>query len=107
MGHIRLGRLPRTHQWIQVLDLLGYGAATSQVAAATLRASQTGLGSAARDTGVVHTMWLLTQVPLAARSEEFGTGNPKSSLWDRRTSTWGSGRSRLTTPGTEKSGIYR
>jgi len=34
-------------------------------------ASQRGLISAANDPGLVHTMWLLTQVPLAARSTDF------------------------------------
>ena len=36
MGHIRLGTLPRTRQWIQVLDLIGGGAGTPDVAAAML-----------------------------------------------------------------------
>ena len=34
MGHIRLQRLPRTRQWIQVLDLIGGGAGTPELAAA-------------------------------------------------------------------------
>ncbi len=33
MGHIRLGTLPRTRQWIEVLDLIGGGAGTPDVAA--------------------------------------------------------------------------
>ena len=71
MGHIRLGTLPRTRQWIQVLDLIGGGAGTPDVAAATMDASQRGLASAAKDPGLVYTVWLLTQVPLAARSKDF------------------------------------
>ena len=71
MGHIRLGTLPRTRQWIQVLDLIGGGATTPDVAAATMDASQRGLISAAKDPGLVYTVWLLTQVPLAARSKDF------------------------------------
>jgi hypothetical protein len=73
MGHIRLGTLPRTRQWIQVLDLIGGGADTSDVAAATMDASQHGLKEAAKDPGLVYTVWLLTQVPLAARSDNFVT----------------------------------
>ncbi len=34
MGHIRLGILPRTRKWIEVLDLIGGGAGSSEVAAA-------------------------------------------------------------------------
>ena len=71
MGHIRLGTLPRTRQWIQVLDLIGGGAGTPVVAAATMAASERGLISAAKDPGLVYTVWLLTQVPLAARSKDF------------------------------------
>ena len=71
MGHIRLGTLPRTRQWIQVLDLIGGGAGTPVVAAATMDASERGLISAAKDPGLVYTVWLLTQVPLAARSKDF------------------------------------
>lgn len=71
MGHIRLGTLPRTRKWIQVLDLIGGGAGSPTVAAATMDASQRGLQRAARDPGLVHTVWLLTQVPLSARSEDF------------------------------------
>ena len=71
MGHIRLQRLPRTRQWIQVLDLIGGGAGPPELAAATMDASQGGLAAAAKDPGLVHTVWLLTQVPLAARGENF------------------------------------
>jgi hypothetical protein len=71
MGHIRLGTLPRTQQWIQVLDLIGGGAGSPDVAAATMDASQRGLIGAAEDPGLVYTVWLLTQVPLAARSKDF------------------------------------
>jgi hypothetical protein len=71
MGHIRLGTLPRSQQWIQVLDLIGGGAGSPDVAAATMDASQRGLKHAAKDPGLVYTVWLLTQVPLAARSKDF------------------------------------
>lgn len=71
MGHIRLGTLPRTRQWIHVLDLIGGGAGAPDVAAATMDASQRGLIRAAKDPGVVYTVWLLAQVPLAARSKDF------------------------------------
>ena len=71
MGHVRLGTLPRTRNWIQVLDLIGGGASAPHVAAATMAAAQRGLANAAQDPGLVYTVWLLTQVPLAARSNDF------------------------------------
>ena len=71
MGHVRLGTLPRTRNWIQVLDLVGGGAGAPDVAAATMHAAQRGLEAAAEDKGLVYTVWLLTQVPLAARSADF------------------------------------
>ncbi len=73
MGHIRLGNLPRTRKWIQVLDLIGGGAGTPEVAAATMDASQQGLTKAAHDPGLVHAVWLLTQIPHAARKDDFTT----------------------------------
>lgn len=71
MGHVRLGTLPRTRNWNQVLDLVGGGAGTPEIAAATMEAAQRGLTQAANDAGLVYTVWLLTQVPLAARSPDF------------------------------------
>jgi hypothetical protein len=71
MGHIRLGSLPRTRNWQQVFDLLDAGASTREVAAATLDASKRGLELMARDPALVHSFWLLTQLPLIARKPEY------------------------------------
>jgi hypothetical protein len=71
MGHIRLGDLPRTRKWSQVVGLIRGGAGTAQVAGATITAANRGLSYAAEDTGVVETIWLLTQLPVAARTDDF------------------------------------
>lgn len=71
MGHLRLGPLPRTRKWRQVVELLEGDAGTPQVAAATLMAAQAGFAQAGHDPGVIHTVWLLTQLPLAARQIDF------------------------------------
>jgi hypothetical protein len=71
MGHIRLGDLPRTRKWSQVVGLIEGGAGAAQVATATINAAEKGLGIAAKDKGVVETIWLLSKLPLAARSEDF------------------------------------
>jgi hypothetical protein len=71
MGHIRLGSLPRTRKWQQVVGLIQGGARVAQVAVATIAAAEKALGRAADDPGVVETVWLLTQLPLAARAGDF------------------------------------
>jgi hypothetical protein len=71
MGHIRLGELPRTRKWRQVVGLIEGGAGTAQVANATIHAAEAGLSFAAEDKGVVETIWLLSQLPLAARCGDF------------------------------------
>ena len=71
MGHIRLGNLPRTRRWQQVVDLLDEGAGTPAIAAATLAAAKRGLEGAARDPALIHSFWLLTQLPLCARQQDF------------------------------------
>lgn len=72
MGHIRLGALPRTRRWKEVIDLVGCGAGAAAVAAATLDAVEQDLTGAASDPGLNRAFWLLTQIPDAARSAEFG-----------------------------------
>jgi hypothetical protein len=71
MGHSRLGDLPRTRKWRQVVALLDSEAATSQIAAATLDAAKLGLEQAAGDPALVHSFWLLSQLPLCAKRNSF------------------------------------
>src|SRR5712692_3225837 len=71
MGHTRLGRLPRTRKWQEVVGLVAAGADTADVAAATLDASMRGLEDAARDPALLRSFWLLTQLPLCARKANF------------------------------------
>jgi hypothetical protein len=81
MGHIRLGGLPRTRKWSQVVGLIKGGAGTAQIAKATINAAEKALGNAAKDDGVVETIWLLTKLPLAARSEDFAEALRQCGLW--------------------------
>ena len=71
MGHIRLGDLPKTRKWQQVVGLIAGGAGTAQIANATISAAERGLNLASEDKGLVETIWLLTQLPVAARSEDY------------------------------------
>jgi hypothetical protein len=80
MGHIRLGALPRTRKWSQVVGLIEGGAGTAQVANATISAAERGLNLASNDKGLVDTVWLLTQLPLAAKSDDFAESLRKCGL---------------------------
>ena len=71
MGHIRLARLPATKRWEQVVGLPRTGSSIGQLAAETAHAAETELQSAKGDPALAYTVWLLTQLPLAARSQQF------------------------------------
>ena len=74
MGHLRLGTLPKSKNWKDVVSLIPQPSSTpSQIAAATIEAAKGGVKRAASDNGVIDTFWLLTQIPLAARQENFST----------------------------------
>src|SRR5688572_12621574 len=71
MGHIRLKRLPATRKWRQVVALLAGGVAVEDIAAASAEAAENALQAARRDPALAHALWLLTQIPLAARAPHF------------------------------------
>lgn len=71
MGHSRLGGLPRTRKWQQVVSLIENGASVSQIANATMRAAEKGFLSACNEIGVADSVWMLMQLPLAARSKDW------------------------------------
>jgi hypothetical protein len=72
MGHLRLGKLPAGKQWNEVVALLRAGGSVADLAAATAAAAEHELIGAKGDPALAHTVWLLTQLPLAARSDQFG-----------------------------------
>jgi hypothetical protein len=72
MGHVRLGRLPTSRKWRQVVALLKESADVAELAAAVATAAEDDLISARGDPGLASTVWLLTQLPLAARTDRFG-----------------------------------
>jgi hypothetical protein len=71
MGHVRLGTLPRTLKWKQVVSLISGGANVEGIAAASADAAENGLERASHDEGLAHVFWLLTQIPRAARAGDF------------------------------------
>lgn len=80
MGHTRLGELPRTRRWGQVVGLIAGGAGVAQVANATISAAERGLNLASNDQALVETVYLLSQLPLAARSEDFAAALRQAGL---------------------------
>jgi hypothetical protein len=71
MGHLLIGTLPQTLPWRRVIDLIARGADVRAIAAATSRAAEESLIAAGRDPIPKHVFFLLSQIPLAARSDSF------------------------------------
>jgi hypothetical protein len=71
MGHKRLGTLPRTKRWQQVVASLDGGESVARIAAASSEAAEGALFRATNDPALTHAFWLLTQLPLAARQTDF------------------------------------
>lgn len=71
MGHIRLGTLPRSKKWREVVDLLDADAPLDEVAAAAAKASELDLARASDDPAFQLVTSLLVQMPLWARSPGF------------------------------------
>jgi hypothetical protein len=71
MGHVRLGALPRTRRWQEVIHLIAAGAEPDQVAGAALTAAEKALAHAYDDTGLTEAVYLLSELPLAAKEGEF------------------------------------
>jgi hypothetical protein len=71
MGHQHLGSLPKTRAWRDVVATIDTGADLQVVVAATAIAAEKQMIDAANDPAVKHAVWLLTQIPLAAREDDF------------------------------------
>ena len=71
MGHVRLGVLPASQKWRQVIEHLRLGADADLIVAAVANAAEGSLKRASYDPAFLHSFWLLTQIPLAARSSAF------------------------------------
>jgi hypothetical protein len=72
MGHQHLLNIPKSKEWRQVVTLISGGASMARIAGATSRAVERSMIEAADDPTVRQTFYLLTQLPLAARAEDFG-----------------------------------
>jgi hypothetical protein len=80
MGHQRLGRLSSSRKWRQVVALISGGADVRDIAAATSAAAESQMIDASNDPAVRHAVWLLTQIPIAARRADFSSDLKKLGL---------------------------
>lgn len=72
MGHNRLGRLPKTRRWVQVLELLDTSPQeTAQIAGLVAEAADLRLRRLADDPSLTYCFWLLTRIAWSARGPHF------------------------------------
>lgn len=69
MGHSRIGTLPQTRWWDEIVDLIATGANVQNVADTMLRAAQKALGTVVNDAGFREAMYLAVQLALAGREK--------------------------------------
>lgn len=73
MGHLRLGRLPKSRKWSQVIDLLdATPTEPAKIACAVVDAADHRLRLLSSDPSLGFCFWLLTRVTWAARQPDFG-----------------------------------
>ncbi len=70
MGHVRLGVLPRTKAWKEVVELIAAGADVSQIANATITAAEKAFSFVMDDVGYTEAVWLMTQMAIAAKKPD-------------------------------------
>ncbi len=72
MGHVRLGTLPRTRSWHDVVGFIADGETVESVANQALAASDKAFGCIQNDPGFSEAVWILTQLAVAAKSADPG-----------------------------------
>lgn len=71
MGHIRLGTLPQSKKWREVISILESGASVDAIAEAAAKASERDLSNASNDPRFQFVASLLVRLPLLARAPGF------------------------------------
>lgn len=91
MGHVRLGKLPASQKWKDIVAYLAAGDVdVGHLANAIYKATEKALKRAATDAAFVEVCWLLIKIPQAAKSADFAAalkeigieGPPAPSLLD-------------------------
>src|SRR5207249_4150951 len=74
MGHIRLGRLPKSRNWSQVFDTLDdTSLSPPQLASAVSKAAKDEISDLQHDAGINYCFWTLVRVVSAARKDDFAS----------------------------------
>jgi len=71
MGHIRLGKLPRTYHWKKVIELLEEAATVPELANASLAAARSCLQRVPEDPGFTQALTSIFKFIESARSDDF------------------------------------
>jgi hypothetical protein len=72
MGHLRLGRLPKTRRWAGVFALLeGENVSPEALARATATAAQEQFAALEGDQAINYCFWVLVRIATAARGDDF------------------------------------
>jgi hypothetical protein len=72
MGHIRMGRLPKTRKWRQVVQLLDSPkSSSSEVAASVAKAAEDFFSKTKSDPALTYSYWLLTQITYRSRKDDY------------------------------------
>lgn len=72
MGHIRIGVLPKTRKWKQVISLLNSKeSSTSEIAAETAKAAKDFFIQKRFDPSLAFSYWLLTQITYRAKQDDY------------------------------------
>ena len=72
MGHLRLGRLPKTLRWREVVGLIEADPTdAARITGATVVAAETHLRSLPGDDSLTYAFWLLLRIATASRSDTF------------------------------------
>lgn len=69
MGHTRLGTLPATRKWREVIGLIAEGASAARIAEATANAWRLAFKHVQNDAGFREAIWLITQMGVAGANK--------------------------------------
>jgi hypothetical protein len=72
MGHVRLGKLPASKKWREIVGYMAAGdISVADIANAIADASDKSLQKATKDPAFLDALWLLHKIPLAAKEQNF------------------------------------
>lgn len=70
MGHVRLGILPKTRAWKDVIELIANGASVASIANATMKAADKAFETIQQDAGFAEAVELMIQLATASKSQD-------------------------------------